>query len=118
VKIRHKALPADYYFYSDADADFNFTSTCTAVPLQEHEGTGNVVVTIAPIGNGRVRELQHGAGCTTPATDSIPEEPADTTVSAGRASDRPSHCNSQYMPLEYCCVLQGSAETLCDAACL
>jgi len=77
VKIRHKALPADYYFYSE-DQDFNFTNTCTAVPLQEHEGTGNVIVTIAPIGNGRVREL----------TDSIPEEPDS------RGSP-PQYCNSQ-----------------------
>ena len=75
VKIRHKALPADYYFYSE-DQDFNFTNTCTAVPLQENEGSGNVVVTIAPMGNGRVREL----------AESIPEEPD------GRSS--PQCCNS------------------------
>ena len=82
MKIRHKALPADYYFYSD-DQDFNFTNTCTAVPLQEQEGTGNVVVTIAPIGNGRVREL----------AESIPEEPD------GRSSLQ--HCNSQYTAVEF-----------------
>lgn len=79
VKIRHKALPVDYYFYHDDQEFHAFSNACTAVPMQERGGS--VVVTIAPIGNGRVRE----------AAESIPEEPDSS----------PQHCNSEF----YCEIL-------------
>jgi len=78
VKIRRKALPVDYYFYND-DQEFpaysNNTNPHAAVPMQQRGD--NVVVTVMPMVNGRVRET---AG-------SIPEEP-DTS---------PQHCNSELL---------------------
>jgi len=75
VKLRRKALPLEYYYDIDpqpaCDAGYN------ADNVSHRDNGGTAVVTIAPMGNGRVRET----------TMSIPEEDADD-------GDSPDHHNS------------------------
>ena len=74
VKIRRKALPVEYY-YDDDDAAAAIAAAA-AVPVKiDRDGGAGGAITIAPIGNGRIRE----------AAESIPEEPDDS----------PQHQNSE-----------------------
>jgi len=70
--MRRKALPLDYYYDMDPPPNVGPTPD----PFRSTNDSEAVVVTVAPMGNGRIRE----------ASDSIPEEPAD---------DSPQHNHGQ-----------------------